>query len=357
MVMADSQVTIVVTPRERFSYTCESLESIYEHTTIPFKLVYIDGNSPAKVRQYLEAKAQEKGFEILRTDYYLFPNRSRNLGLSRADTKYVVFVDNDVIVTSGWLEALMQCAEETGATVVGPLMCQEEPVHEIIHFAGGESRIINDIKGRNRLREKMYKQGRRLVDERPKMQRTQTELCEFHCALVRTDIFEKIGLFDESMLNTKEHVDFCMGVAQAGGTVYFEPDSVATYVPTSSLAWTDLHFYMLRWSNAWELVSLSRLRQKWDLAEDGYFQHKYKSLGWRRRNTILKPIVCKMTFGIKHPLLEKILMFGVLAPIEQVLNNYLTTQYAKRHLQQKDSQTLVVSHERLESKVTALSCR
>ncbi|MBD2069395.1 glycosyltransferase family 2 protein [Leptolyngbya sp. FACHB-671] len=336
--MSEPQVTIVVTPRERFSYTRESLESIYQYTKVPFKLVYVDGNSPTKIRQYLEAKSQEKGFEIIRTNYYLFPNRSRNLGLERVETPYVVFVDNDVIVTSGWLEALIQCSEETGATVVGPLVCQEEPVHETIHFAGGESRIIRDIKGRLRLREKMYKQGRRVADIRPQLQRTPTELSEFHCTLVKTEVFRQISFFDEAMLNTKEHVDFCMAVAQVGGTVYFEPDSVATYVPGKPLKWTDLHFYMLRWSDAWELASLSRMQEKWGLAEDSYFKQKYKALGWRRRDTILLPLIQKITFGIKHRFLQKVLMYGLLAPVEKRLNRYLTTQYAKQHLQQQQVQ-------------------
>jgi GT2 family glycosyltransferase len=327
--MTDPQVTIVVTPRERFSYTRESLESIYQYTTMPFKLVYVDGNSPAAIRQYLETQSREKGFQLVRTDYYLFPNRSRNLGLAQVNTPYVVFIDNDVVVSPGWLEALMQCAAETGATVVGPLMCQYLPLHEVIHFAGGESRIIRDVKDRNRLREKMYRQGQRTAEVRAKLERTPTELSEFHCVLVRTEIFQQVGRFDEQMFNTKEHVDFCMTVRQVGGTVYFEPDSVATYVPTSPLQWSDLHFYMLRWSDAWELKSLSRLRQKWNLAEDSYFKQKYKALGWRRRNTILAPIVRQLSLGIQHPLLQKVLMFGLLAPIEKRLNHYLTTQYFK----------------------------
>lgn len=111
--MADPQVTIVVVPRERFSCTRESLESIYEHTKFPFKLVYVDGNSPAKVRRYLEEQAQAKGFQLIRTDYYLSPNHARNIGLSHVDTKYAVFFDNDVVVSPGWLEALVQCAQET----------------------------------------------------------------------------------------------------------------------------------------------------------------------------------------------------------------------------------------------------
>lgn len=336
--MTNPQVTIVVVPRERFSYTRQSLESIYANTHVSFDLIYVDGNSPTDVRRYLEAAAQEKGFQLIRMNYYLFPNRARNLGLARVNTKYVTFIDNDVIVSPGWLEALIQCAEETNATVVGPLMCHEEPVHEVVHCAGGEARIVCDVTGRRRLREKMYKQGRQLVDVHPKMQRTPTELCEFHCMLVRTQIFERLGYLDESMLNSKEHLDFCMSVIQAGETVYFEPSSIITYVPRQPLKPTDLHFYMLRWSNAWELASLCRLREKWNLAEDSYFQQKYKALGWRRRKTILLPAIYWLTCGIKNQSLEKILMYGLFAPLETLLNHYLCASYARKYLKQKNTQ-------------------
>lgn len=63
----------------------------------------------------MQAKAQAKNFKIIRTDYYLSPNHARNIGLSDVDTKYLVFVDNDVIFFPGWLQALVTCAEETNA--------------------------------------------------------------------------------------------------------------------------------------------------------------------------------------------------------------------------------------------------
>ncbi len=327
--MSEPQVTIIVSPRERFSYTRESLESIYENTQVPFKLIYIDGNSPKDISEYLQNQAQEKGFKLIRTDYYLIPNHARNIGLAEVDTKYVAFVDNDIIPASGWLKALIDCSEDTEATVVGPLMCQYLPIHEEIHFAGGESHIVVDAKGRRRLREKMYKQGKQVTDPRVKLERTPTELCEFHCMLVRTEMFQHLGMLDEQMLNTKEHVDFCMNVAQSGYTVYFEPTSVVTYVPTSPMRFSDLHYYMLRWSDAWELKSLAKLREKWNLAEDGYFQHKYKALGWRRRNTILMPIINILTFGIQNEFIQKVLLYGFFAPVEKLLNRYLTARYAK----------------------------
>ncbi|AOX04367.1 glycosyl transferase family 2 [Moorena producens PAL-8-15-08-1] len=325
------QVTIVVVPRERFSCTQESLESIYQYTEFPFKLIYVDGNSPPKVRHYLEEQAQTRNFPIIRTDYYLPPNHARNIGLGYVDTKYLVFVDNDVVVTPGWLKALVTCAEETGATVVGPLMCEKKPLHERVHFAGGESRVVTDIYGRRHLREKMYKQGKRVEDIKPQLQRTQTELAEFHCVLVRTEIFERIGSLDEKMLCTKEHLDFCMTVAEASGTVYFEPECVVTYVPGPPLEWTDLHYYMLRWSDAWTLKSLNHLLEKWNLTENSYFKSKYKKLGGRRRATILKPLSRRLSFGLENRLLNK-----VLNALDRVLNHYLTAHYAKNHLHLKE---------------------
>ncbi|PSF39125.1 glycosyl transferase family 2 [Aphanothece hegewaldii CCALA 016] len=347
--MTDIQVTIVVSPRERFSYVRESLESIYQYTDIPFKLIYVDGNSPIQIKEYLENKAQKKGFKIIRTDYYLTPNRARNIGLAEVDTKYVVFADNDIVVSPGWLSALVECAEETGAAIVGPLMCQEQPIHEKVHFAGGEAHIFTDIKGRTRLREKMYKQGHQVQKIKTKLTRTITELCEFHCMLVRTEIFKQTGFFDEKFMNTKEHLDFCMTVRQLGETVYFEADSIVTYVSGPPLDWTDWHYYMLRWSDDWELKSLNHLRQKWNLDEDIYFQHKYKALGWRRRKTILQPLVERVTFGSKNRLFNKIVMYGLFAPVEKLLNRYLTTQYEHRYLSKPKNDVSVLSEGVLET--------
>jgi len=112
--MTDAQVAIVVVPRERFSYAARSLESIYEHTDYPFSLVYVDGGSPAATRRYLAQKARENSFQLIRTNHYLSPNQARNLGGKDVNSKYVVFIDNDVLVTPGWLGALVGCAEQTG---------------------------------------------------------------------------------------------------------------------------------------------------------------------------------------------------------------------------------------------------
>ena len=337
----DPQVTLVVVPRERFSFTAESLENIYENTDFPFKLIYVDGNSPAHIQSYLEAQAQAKKFQLVRKDYYLSPNHARNIGLRHVNTKYVVFIDNDVVVSPGWLKHLVQCAEETDAAVVGPLICQNTPVHEVIHYAGGKANVWSESKDDQILwrvkGQKNYHKCQRVADVRDQMQRQKTEVIEFHCVLVRTEIFKQIGPLDEAMLATKEHVDFYLTVAQAGGSVYFEPSSLVTFKTHEvrhryvnegpTLEWSDIPFYMLRWSDAWERSSLEHFRHKWNLIHDDWlFQSRYQKIGWRRKVTFIRDLSRKLTFGHHSRLLEKILFL-----MEKVLNRYLTYRYARKY--------------------------
>ncbi len=282
-------VTIVVVPRERFQMTRRSLESIYATTTFPFTLVYVDGGSPAPTRRYLEGQARARGFRLVRTERYLAPNQARNLGASEAATRYIVFVDNDVLVTSGWLEALVRCAEETGAWVVGPLYCQGELERGVIHMTGAHADIVDEA-GVRRFHEDLQFWGRPLHEVRPLLRREPCGMMEFHCMLVRSDVLRRLGPFDEGLKSALENPDFCMSVRQAGGDIYFEPAALVTYLPPPPLAWSDLRYFLLRWSDAWNRASLDHFRDKWRLAEDDpALAKQFKEWTWWRRQALLPP--------------------------------------------------------------------
>ncbi len=329
--MKQPKITIVVSPRERFSFTSQNLESIYEYTHLPFSLIYVDGGSPTKVQKYLETQAQEKGFKLIRTEQYLSPNQARNLAIAHVKTEYLLFLDNDVIVTPNWLDHLWECAQQTRATIVCPLTCIGNPIHETIHLAGGEARIIEEETEtgiQRKVHEKHYFVNRPVADVREQLHRQQCEFAEFHCMLVRTSIFDQIGLLDEGLLNTREHIDFCMTVTNAGGTVYCEPKSVVTYVPELPLNWADISFFCLRWSDEWELASLEHFLQKWNLTkQDKYFKKRYKRLGHRRHHAFLKPLLRRLPFG-DSPWLEQQAI-----ALERRFNRLLTNRYAKTHPQ------------------------
>jgi len=264
--MGDPQVTIVVVPRERFSYTERSLQSIYDHTTFPFRLVYVSAGAPSRVKQFLVFESAQKNFQLVSTDYCLAPNEARNLGLRKVKTKYVVFMDNDALVTPGWLEALVRCAEETDAWVVGPLYLIGEIEianieHAFIHMAGGAAHIEEE-QGRRILYDEHLLADLPLAD-RSQIKRGPRDYVEFHCMLVRTDVFERLGPLDEQLLSVNEHMDFCFEVRKAGGSVYMEPEALTSYVPPPRACdWRDLPFFMLRWSDAWNQASANHFDQK-----------------------------------------------------------------------------------------------
>ena len=351
------KVTLVIGPRERFSYTRNCLESIYQNTDYPFELVFVDVCSPKPVERYIQQKAKAESFEVIRTDRYISPNQARNVGLhrvlDRGDRKYVVFVENDVIVKKGWLTRLVACAEETGAAVVGPLTCIGSPAHQVIHNAGGRSYIKEDIKRgqpRRRIKQSAYLTGKAIAEVPEELKRVQCDYVEFHCMLARTSLFATDpfkatdGLLDEGMMATREHIDFCFMVATAGGSIYSDRTAIVTTDTvgiaknkTGLMEWFgqvqlpdfkpyDIPYFMLRWCDAWDLASLNHLRQKWNLSEDKYFKKRYAGLGSRRRELLIDPLVNRLTFGRGSDRLTKLLI-----ALERKLNHTLYSYYVKKH--------------------------
>ncbi|MFM2042748.1 MAG: hypothetical protein RLY86_1324 [Pseudomonadota bacterium] len=322
---APPRVSVVVTPREKFSLALDSLDSLLPSLAgMDHELIYVDGNSPRPVREGLAERARHHPMRILRSERYLAPNAARNRGAAAARAPLIVFIDNDVMVTPGWLEALVVCAERTGAAIVGPLVCQGAPLHSIVHCAGGECgiRTITTEAGEERhIYEHIAKQGRPAAAIPREARRT--ELAEFHCMLVRADFLKEVGGLDEGLLSSREHVDICLQAKAMDAPVWLEPASVVTYVHDSRLRASDLAYYMLRWSDDWERRSLLHLVEKHDLSTRGMLAGRFRSLGWRRRAYVLDPFVDRMPLGGEASLARRAAR-RVAAALDRRANRVLT---------------------------------
>ena len=92
------RVTIVITQRETFSRSVESLRSVLNETSIPFELVYVDGASPPLIRDELRGMAEKYGFTLVREERILSPNEAKGMAIPFIQTEFSVFIDNDVLV-------------------------------------------------------------------------------------------------------------------------------------------------------------------------------------------------------------------------------------------------------------------
>ena len=249
------------------------------------------------------------------------------------------------------VKILLECAEQTEATVVCPLTCIGKNIGEKIHLAGGEAWIEEKTtkkgKTKRKVHEVHYFVNRKVADVKEELHRKKCEFAEFHCMLVHTKIFEQIGLLDERFLSTREHIDFCMTVNHAGGSIYCEPTSVVTYVPDLKWEIPELSFFMLRWSDAWEIASLEHFAEKWNLpTKDKYFEKRYNRMGYRRHNGFLKPFLSFLTFGWNPLWLQKWAI-----SIEHQVNKWITNNYEK-NLPQKQKLSPLQAIEKAKELVT-----
>ncbi|MEE4212391.1 MAG: glycosyltransferase family 2 protein [Parvularcula sp.] len=339
--MSQPLVSIVITQRERFGMTQESLEDLYAHTSGEFEVIYVDGNSPLPYAEYLRKEAERRGFMLIRREHYLMPNEARNLGREAAKGTYIVFCDNDVLYTDGWLEALVACAEETGAAIVAPLTCQGLPAHQVIHHAGGLFTPGNDVskffatprQERRDFIEDMHGHAVPIAEYDGEMVRTKTGMCEFHCALVRADLFDKIGPLDENMRSTKEHIDLSISAWNAGEEVWFEPTSIVTYVfpcRARPLNKDDWPFFALRWSDQFGQDSLSHFIEKWLLSvPDDYLHNKRETYKMRRMQGILIPMMAQMPL-VKSTRGTTRGAARLAAPLERLINRGLVARHERQ---------------------------
>lgn len=228
-------------------------------------MVYIDGGSPPLVRQYLEQQAARRGFQLVSTERYVAPNVARNLALDHVRTKYVAFVGNDVLVSPGWLERLVDCAESSDAWITSPVICQGESSAAHVRWAGGTAEIVESA-GRRLLRVRNRHRGRLLGEVASRLVREPVGQADLHAVLIRTDVLARMGRFDERLPGGGEEIDLALLAREHGGAVFLEPGAVATYVPPPPFETYDLPYFKLRWSDSWNRASIARLAAKWRLA-------------------------------------------------------------------------------------------
>jgi glycosyltransferase involved in cell wall biosynthesis/Flp pilus assembly protein TadD len=206
--------SIIILCCNEMDYTRQCLDSVLEHTRRPYELILVDNGSTDGTPGMLERFRRESGPErvaITRNATNRGFAAGCNQGLAKARGDYLVFLNNDTVVTPGWLDRLVICslADWPNVGMVGPVSNYAPPPQQVTGVRGqgpgvrGEMDRINEFAAR---REREFA-GSALVVER---------LTGF-CLLVRREVVQQIGNFDESYgLGFFEDDDLCVRAGQAG---------------------------------------------------------------------------------------------------------------------------------------------
>jgi glycosyltransferase involved in cell wall biosynthesis len=101
-------VTVVVPTRGRAAYLEVTLDSLRgQRTGIPYELLVVDDGATDATPEV----AERFGVRLVRHGERRSLNAARNTGIREAGASLIAFVDDDVLVPPGWLEALVEGAE------------------------------------------------------------------------------------------------------------------------------------------------------------------------------------------------------------------------------------------------------
>ena len=197
--------SLIVLTCNQLEYTRQCLESIFEHTSTPFELIVVDNGSTDGTLDYLgELVHARPEVRIIANPVNLGYGAGNNQGMALAEGDYIGILNNDLIVTAGWLERMIAQAnysDRVGA--VGPRSNVVSGPQEMKNL------IYADV-------EQMHVEAAHLARYRAGSGYTYPRIVGF-CMLLNRAVIDAIGGFDERFgLANFEDDDLCWRINTAG---------------------------------------------------------------------------------------------------------------------------------------------
>lgn len=194
----------------------QCIHSIQQNTYHPYRLIVVDNASTDDSRAYLK-KVDHQGIRVVYNQDNLGTSRAWNQGIRWGSGEYILLLNPDTRVTSGWLNKMVHCAEsDSRVAVVGAK--QIDQFGNII-YAGVVERNGSQIP-----------RGRGEKDHPTKYnQPCECATVSGACYMIKRNLLPKIGYFDEQFFMYAEETDYSFRVRLLGYKVFYCPVTILHY--------------------------------------------------------------------------------------------------------------------------------
>lgn len=200
MTNSNSNVTAIIPCYNDGQYIMKALQSLYNQTLLPDKIIIVDDGSNEVTRTVLK-KIEHPGVQIIYQDNKGVSN-ARNTAISLAKTDYILNLDADDYYEPTFIEKAVEFLNNNSQLVTVSSFCRtfrNDKTVEIIKPLGGQLKdfiLINNGRA---------------------------------AAMFRKQSWESVGGFDEKMQGGYEDWEFWIAILKKGGTFYVINEVLSHY--------------------------------------------------------------------------------------------------------------------------------
>jgi len=210
-------VSVITVNYNGLRYTVNFLNSFREHVlSTEYEMIVIDNGSLQNEADIIFN--QFNWVKVIRSEYNLGFAGGNNIGISHATGDYLLFINNDIIISSDFISPLInRFLSNKKIGVVSPKIVNSD---RGLCYGGCEPLgryliKINYINNKN--------------DPRTNNP-SETPLAHGAALMVKKKVITNVGKWPEDYFLYSEEVDWCLQIRKAGYTIWYEPQSVVSHI-------------------------------------------------------------------------------------------------------------------------------
>lgn len=224
-------VDVIVCVHNALEDVRRCLETVEQYTNTPYRLILVDDGSDEPTANFLKSYSKSHECTLLRSDQATGYTRAANRGIQASTGEFFVLLNSDTIVTPGWVDKMVACAEAGEKVgVVGPLSntASWQSIPRIEDMGDWASNPLPFGVTVEMMGERVDAASDRLYPD--------MKLLNGFCLLIRRKLIDEIGALDEENFGAGygEEDDFNLRARNAGWRLALADDTYIYHAQSRS---------------------------------------------------------------------------------------------------------------------------
>lgn len=213
-----AHVSVIIPTRDRVEHLRQCVTSICQKTSFPeYEIIIVDNRSVEKeTLEYFSSLGKDRRIKIIKYDGDFNFSAINNFAATGAVGDFLVFLNNDTeVIDGGWLEAMIEMLQIPEIAVAGAkLLYPDDTIQHaaiVLWHCGTAGHLLSRFPADDHGYFGMADSIRNC------------SAVTAACMMVKKDLFQELGGFDESYAISYQDVDFCLRAQDAGRRIVFTP--------------------------------------------------------------------------------------------------------------------------------------